>query len=457
MIIQDLDIHQKFQPLYSPKRYKIYHGGRNGMKTFSFSEALVIITSQSFKRVMCGRQFMNTIEDSVKPSIEKQIYRLGLEREFKIQDRRITNLVTGSTFRFKGLDRNVFSIKGWEDVDIFWGEEANTITELALDLLTKTIRKPGSEIWFSLNRHSRNDAVDKRFLSKNANNKNAIIVKVGWEDNPYLSQEQKDERLYDLEHNADRYPHIWGGEPADNIGKYTILSYEKLLKCVDAHKKLGYIPSGMKHAGLDIADEGNDSNSWALRQEALLNEVREWKVKYLHMTATKADFLNKQNGVSKMYFDAGGMGAGIKSDLARIPKNPGDGSGPEAKKFIPFHFGGKVHGGDRYYIKHRALKVKNKDFFSKANGQAWWNIRLRLENTIKALDGANIDLSKCFFINGNIDNLEKLLTELSQATYDDATGKIVIDKAPDGSESPNLADSVIMCYVSDIRKGLKNT
>lgn len=398
---------------------------------------------------------MNTIEDSVKPAIEKQIYRFGMEDEFLIQDTRITHKITGSTFRFKGLDRNILSIKGWEDVDIFWGEEANTITLKALELLTKTIRKPGSEIWFSLNRHSRNDAVDKRFLSRNADLSNSIVVKVGWQDNKHLSEEQEQERLYDLKYNPDRYPHIWDGEPSDDSGKYKVLSYANLLKCVDAHIKLKYKPSGFSYSGLDIADEGNDTNAWAFRRSALLSIVREWKVKFLHMTATKADFLNKINNVSKMHYDAGGLGAGIKSDLSRIKSNPNTGAGPGTKKFIPFLFNGKVKGPEKYYIRHKDLKIKNKDFFHRINSQAWWNIKLRVENTLKALDGEKIDLDKCFFIDSKVENLDKILAELSQCVYDDSTGKIKVDKAPDGAPSPNCADSIILAYANDIKKGLK--
>lgn len=425
------------------------------MKTFSFSEALTIIASQSFKRIMCGRQFMNTIEDSVKPAIEKQIYRLGLESEFDIQDTRIISKVTGSIFRFKGLARNVMSIKGWEDIDIFWGEEANVISHKAFELLTKTIRKPGSELWFSFNRGSRNDAVDERFLSKGADKTNSVIVKVGWEDNPFLSDEQENERLHDLEFNAERYPHIWGGEPDDGGGAYKVLAYDKLLKCVDAHKKLDYKPSGLVYSGLDIADEGNDTNSWAMRQGSLLISVREWKVKYLHMTASRADFLNRENNVVSMHYDAGGMGAGIKSDLSRIKKNPQTGSGPELKRFIPFHFNGKVKGPKRYYIRHKDLKIKNSDYFHRCNAQVWWNLRLRVENTIKALDGQKVDLDKCFFIDSSLENVDKILTELNQCVYDDTSGKIKIDKAPDGADSPNNADSINLAFAHDIKKGLR--
>jgi len=426
------------------------------MKTWSFSEALVIQSSQRKLKIICGRQFWGTISDSVKPAIEKQIYRLGLENEFIIQDKVIINKLTGSTFEFKGLDRNIMSIKGWEDVDIFWGEEANTISEKAWDLLTKTVRKPGSEIWLSFNRHSRTDPVDQRFLSKNADTSNAVVVKTGWQFNKHLSEEQEAERLYDLKYKPEKYRHIWDGEPDDNNGKYSVLPYEKLLRCVDAHIKLKYKPSGMKFSGLDVADDGKDTNAWSLRQGSYLSVIDEWKVKFLHMTASKADFRNRKNNVINMHFDAGGLGAGIKSDLSKIKTNPSDGSGPAVRKFIPFHFGGKVKGPDKYFIKHSQLKIKNKDFFAKANAQAWWNLRLRLENTLKALEGGKVDLDRCLFINGNIPDIDKLLAELSQCVYEDTSGKIKVDKAPDEAESPNMADSVVLAFANDIKKGLKS-
>ena len=425
------------------------------MKTTEFCIALVILGAMTKLNIMCGRQFMNTMAESVKPAIEKQIALQGLADEYLIQDKIIINKVTGTLFRFKGLDRNIKSIKGWEDVDIFWGEEADTITHRAWELLTKTIRKPGSQIWLSLNRGNRADAVDKRFFSEGADLANCIVQKVGWQDNPHLSAEQHAERLHDLKFNPERYSHIWEGEPDDSASAYKVLPYEKLLKCVDAHIKLKYSPSGMGQAGLDVGDVG-DPSAWAFRKGSLLSIVKEWKVKYLHMTAAKADFLNKKNNVMFMHYDVGGMGAGTKSDLSRIQKNPETGQGPDIRKFIPFHFGGKVKGGKKYYIKHSKLKIKNKDYFSKANAQAWWNIRLRVDNTIKALEGQRVDLGRCFFIDGSIEDLDKILSELNQCVYDDSSGKIKVDKAPDNSVSPNLADAIILAYVNDIKKGLKS-
>ncbi|MCK5133214.1 MAG: phage terminase large subunit [Candidatus Sabulitectum sp.] len=425
------------------------------MKTWEYSRALVILSSQKRLNIVCGRQFQTSVKQSVKHSIEEQIIHLGLEDEFDIQKEVIVQKVTGSVFEFQGLDRNIMNVKGWDHVDILWIEEAQTMLSDKLEIVLPSIRKAGSEVWFSFNRGKRSDAVDKMFLAKDSDLTEATVVQVSWQDNPNHPAELEIERQRCLKMHPERYPHIWDGEPDDTGGKWKVLSYAKLLKCVDAHIKLNYKPSGMVYSGLDIADEGNDTNCWSKRQGSLLSVAREWKVKYLHMTATKADFLNQESNVISMHYDAGGMGAGIKSDLSRIKHNPNSGLGAQAKRFIPFHFGGKVKGSNKYFIKHKQLKIRNKDYFSKANSQLWWNIKLRVENTIKALDGEKVDLDKCFFIDSSIDNLDKILSELSQCVYDDSSGKIVVDKAPDGADSPNVADSIILAYANDIKKGLK--
>jgi len=44
-------------------------------------------------------------------------------------------------------------------------------------------------------------------------------------------------------------------------------------------------------------------------------------------------------------------------------------------------------------------------------------------------------------------NHQKLISELSQPTYSQNTvGKIVINKTPEGSRSPNLADAVMIVF-----------
>ena len=48
------------------------------------------------------------------------------------------------------------------------------------------------------------------------------------------------------------------------------------------------------------------------------------------------------------------------------------------------------------------------------------------------------------------------MTELSQPTYSiNSAGKIIIDKTPDGTKSPNLADAVMMRFAPMKKQVLK--
>lgn len=437
------------QSLYIPSRYKVAHGGRGGAKTFSFAAVLVMRGSKKKLKVMCCREFQNSMDESVKPALEEAIIFCGLEAQYEIQKKKIIGR-NGTTFEFKGMARNIYSIKGWQGYDIVWVEEANTLQAASLELLRPTIRKTGSEIWFSMNRHQRTDAVDEMFLSENGPPAGAIIMEVNHYDNPFMNKELEDERLLCLEQQPERYAHVWEGQPDDNSHEKVILPFHWLLKAVDAHKRLGIKPTGWKHGGLDIADTGDDENCLALRHGPLLKSVEVWQKPYLYMTTLKAHTRALMFGISRLFYDATGIGAGVRSDLSRIAGRP--------YKAKPFIFGGAVEGKERLYSYER----KNEDMFARKNIQAGWNLRLRLQNTMYLLEGRkDVTPEECLFIDGKIKNLNKLLKELSQPLYDyDASGKMVVVKQPKvlgvpKKESPNRYDACIMAYAHDIRRGLK--
>lgn len=445
---------EKLEPIRYPYRLKGLFGGRGGAKSRTVAGQLILDASDHYEFVLCTREVQNSIKESVKRTLEDQINRMGVADRYKITEYEILNIYNKSRFIFMGLSRNIASIKSIEGITKCWVEEAQTISEDSLEILIPTIREPNSEIWFTWNPRWKTDAVDDLFRGESGLPPNSLLIEIGYQDNPWFPQELEDKRKWDQVNNPN-YLNIWEAAYRRSGDAFSVLPYDKLLKCVDAHKKLRIEPEGLTYSGLDIADEGNDTNAYAMRKGSLLFSVVEWKVKYLHMTAAKADLRNRHNGVVRMHYDAGGMGAGIKSDLSRIPKNPEDGVGPDGSKFVPFHFGGAVRGGDRVYIKAGKTKIFNKDFFARLNAQAWWNIRLRVENTIAALEGSLVNTDRCLFISSEIKNLDKLLMELAQCTYDDSSGKIKVDKRPDNAPSPNMADGVIMAYASDLRKGLR--
>jgi hypothetical protein len=108
-------------------------------------------------------------------------------------------------------DHTADSVKGWENVDVAWCEEAQTLSHRSLELLRPTIRSPGSEIWFSWNPRSASDAVEKLLRGYDVPD-NAIVIKANYEDNKFFPPELEAERLHDLKNNKSRYSHVWNGD-----------------------------------------------------------------------------------------------------------------------------------------------------------------------------------------------------------------------------------------------------
>lgn len=212
----ELNVAEAFEDLYRPSRHKAYYGGRGSGKSHNIAEALVVNASLKPTKIVCGRQFQSSINESVKELIESKIYSLGLSTGFRILDREIRHVSTGSRFVFVGLDRNPDSQKSLEGVDIFWCEEAQTLNERSMEIIIPTIRKPGSEMWWSWNPRYKDDPIDKMFRGSIIP-KNSIIKEVHYYDNPYfdstpLKEEMERSKLV----NIARYNHIWLGQYDEN-------------------------------------------------------------------------------------------------------------------------------------------------------------------------------------------------------------------------------------------------
>ena len=139
------------------------YGGRYSLKSHTVARVLLIRARQSKIRVACFREFQNSIADSSHQLLADLIKQYELN-DFKVTDNAIVNTINGSDFLFKGLRHNEQSIKSIEGIDIAWVEEAQTITENSLEILTPTIRKPGSQIIYTYNRLLEQDPVHKRLV-----------------------------------------------------------------------------------------------------------------------------------------------------------------------------------------------------------------------------------------------------------------------------------------------------
>lgn len=205
-----LSLPSPFSPLFTPSRYKVFYGGRGGAKSWGFARALIALSLQRKLRILCAREFQVSIADSVHRLLCDQIAALGLTSLFTITRAQITS-ATGSEFLFKGIHHNAQEIKSLEGVDICWVEEAQSVSRESWELLIPTIRKEGSEIWVSFNPGSPDDETWRRFVL--APPENAVVVRVGWEDNPWLPDTLRQEMEYCRLRDPDAFAHVWGGEP----------------------------------------------------------------------------------------------------------------------------------------------------------------------------------------------------------------------------------------------------
>lgn len=218
-----------FAGLFAAHRYKIFYGGRGGGKSWSFADALITIALQKTVRVLCARELQVSINDSVYRLLVDRISKRGLSKYFVITTTSI-KASSGSEFIFKGIRHNVNEIKSLEGIDICWVEEAQRVSKESWDLLIPTIRKEGSEIWISFNPRTPHDETYTRF--KESPPSSALLVKVGWQDNPWMSKTLHAERLECLARSPEEYDHIWEGNPRVITaalvfaGKYVVREFE---------------------------------------------------------------------------------------------------------------------------------------------------------------------------------------------------------------------------------------
>lgn len=234
----DIGVAEVFAPLWAPARYKGAHGGRGSGKSHDRATALVVRAAQQKTRAVCIREIQKSLDESVKALLEEKIKVHGLGDKFEIQHTLIKG-VNGSRIIFQGMqDHTADSIKSLEDYDIAWVEEAQTLSERSLRLLRPTIRKPGSEIWFTWNPRFETDPVDDFFKGEHKP-PDSICVRALYRDNPWLTDELRLECDFDRKANPDQFDHVWGGD-YENIteGAY----YSKYMAKADAEGRIGEFP-----------------------------------------------------------------------------------------------------------------------------------------------------------------------------------------------------------------------
>lgn len=354
-----IKIAEKFRPLLTEHfRYKLYYGGRAGGKSYAFADCLLLLARQKKLFIACVREVQNSIKDSVYKLLKDRAEYYKFD-DFLFYEDRIENIVTGSKFVFKGLkDQNKQNIKSLEGVDICWCEESQAITKDSFEVLNPTIRKAGSELWFSMNRENENDAI-WRAIAANPDDQ-TLVVKVNYYDNPFCPDEMKYLAEKCKRENLDDYMHIWEGEPI-SLGDYKLFNIKDVREAMIPKMDSSTSPLII---GLDIARAGSDKTVFCLRKGRW---VMKFEVIKGYDTVEVADKLTNyitELHPARAFLDLGNSGAGVY-DIMKARGFAGIVKG--------VNFGGKAIQPDRY-------KNKRAEMYATANEWIKQELPVQLPN-----------------------------------------------------------------------------
>ncbi|MBV9982274.1 hypothetical protein [Bradyrhizobium sp.] len=280
------------------------------------------------------------------------------------------------------------------------------------------------------------------------------VLVLDWRDHPAKSQAWYDQRRQKAE--DDGLLHIHAQEVDRNYFaavQGVIIPAPWVKAAIDAHLKLGFDDSGGWCAALDVADEGLDTNALAKRKGVILRHVEEWGERDTAVTTRRAIGACEGHGPIELEYDSIGIGAGIKAEANRLID---ENLMPKEIQLVPWNAGAKVLHPEKRVVEGDKQSPKWEDFAANLKAQGWWSLRTRFEKTWRAIQKLNNVESERNFtwtpdelisIDSRIPLLRKVEKELSQPTISKGPSmKLVVDKTPEGTKSPNVGDSIMMVY-----------
>jgi phage terminase large subunit len=244
---------QQLECLFKPKRYKVLYGGRGAGRSWGCAQALLLIGSQRPIRVLCAREYQNSIGESVHKVLSDQIDRLGLGWFYTIEKAKIYGK-NGTEFSFEGIKNNTTRIKSYEGVDYCWVEEAVKVSQTSWMILIPTIRKSGSEIWMTFNPELEKDYTYRNWVKDSRlglasdsalaaagvlETTDSYVVKMTWRDNPWITPELLREKDELKRKDYDAYLNVWEGHCLQQLDGAI---YAKQLRKATADGRITNVP-----------------------------------------------------------------------------------------------------------------------------------------------------------------------------------------------------------------------
>ena len=298
------------------KRYKLYWGGRSGGKSYAFADSLLLLGRLKKLQIACMREIQESIKDSVYKLLCDRIAFYELS-DYRIMTTKIINKITGTTIIFKGLqEQNADNIKSLEGLDIVWLEEAQKISKRSWEILDPTIRKPGSEIWISMNRERENDPVWAAVAMHP--DERTIVIKVNYTDNPFCPEEMR-------------------------YFSRKLISYKSVRQAMENVLDCSKSPLII---GLDVARFGDDRSVFCFRRGRVCIKFQSYSKLDNVEVANHATFFIRECRPQRIFIDAGGVGGGVIDIL----------HDRGYKKIVrPVMFGAKALRDERYHNRRAEM------------------------------------------------------------------------------------------------------
>lgn len=432
-------------------------GGRGSAKSESTARILLMRCQTEAADILCGREYQNSIDDSVHKLIKGLISKMGLAG-FDVTDKKI-DCGTGGCFRFRGFARNPEAVKSAQDFKYSWSEEAQTLSQESIDNLIPTIRSAGSKLLFTANPGSSADPFSKRFIVPFIENLTKfgyheddmhLVIKINWRDNPWFATdtELEAQRQWDFANlPRAKYDWIWEGEFNDSVEDALILA-EWFDACIDAHKVLGFRPEGIRFAAHDPSDTGPDNKGYALRHGSVVVELEEKTAGDINEGGDWATGLALSHGVDAFTWDCDGMGVGLNRQVTAAFNG-------KNKVVCMFKGSEGVDNPDAVFEPADKAPIQdqktNSDALKNKRAQYYHILRGRIYRTYRAVAHKEYhDPDTLLSFDGSLDLLPKLRSELCRMPIKpNGNGKFDLYtkqemKSKYKMESPNLADSVMM-------------
>lgn len=427
-------------------------GGRGSAKSYTAAKFVAKRIAKG-ERWMMAREFQNSIEDSVHALMKSQIDELDLP-SCRYDATKVYGPNGGEGF-YRGLARNIESMKSTFALKGVWAEEAATLSEKSIDMLAPTVREEGSQLLFTLNRGASNDPFAKRYLapyekhlSKDGiyQDDDLLIIEINYPDNPWFPDvlEKDRARDYELLPRA-KYNHIWLGHYSDTVDN-AIIEPEWFDACIDAHKKLGFEPVGQERVAYDPADSG-DAKALAYMHGSVVMDVRQTEMGDVASATDWALSYANQRKPEAFIWDVVGIGAGLKGQISQ-------GMSGKAAELVGFNGAAAPANPDAIYLPEDgeiAEPKTNRETFANRRAQFYWMLRDKMFKTYLAVaKGRYINPEELISISGDIPDLAQLRSEVCRIPRKYvAGGKIQLISKPDMKkmdiESPNMADALMMC------------